>query len=39
MNFFSSINGPPTLVCSHILSDIEFQSLVHTIESNMHLYY
>ena len=37
--FFPSETGPPTLVCSNIMDDNEFQTLIKTIELNINLYY
>jgi hypothetical protein len=37
--YFYGLTGPPTLVCSNIMTDDEFKTLTGTIEQNMNLYY
>jgi len=37
--YFPGSTGPPTLVCSNIMSDSDFQILIHTIELNINSYY
>lgn len=37
--YFACSTGPPTLICSNIMDDYEFQTLINTIEQNMNLYY
>jgi len=37
--YFASSSGPPTLVCSNIMSDDEFNILINTIEQNIDSYY
>jgi len=37
--YFLASTGPPTLVCSNIMSDSDFQRLIHTIEVNINSYY
>lgn len=37
--YFAYLTGPPTLVCSNIMDDSEFQTLINTIEQNLNLYY
>ena len=37
--YFAGSTGPPTLICSNIMDDYEFQTLINTIEQNMNLYY
>jgi hypothetical protein len=31
--------GPPTLICSNLMSNIEFNKLLTIIENNLNLYY
>ena len=37
--YFAGATGPPTLICSDLMSKVEFDGLVESIESNLHLYY
>jgi len=37
--YFAGETGPPTLVCSNIMSDTEFNSLINLIEANIDFYY
>ena len=37
--YFPAITGPPTLVCSNIMNDDDFQILIREIEQNIHSYY
>jgi hypothetical protein len=37
--YFAGPTGPPTLVCSNIMNDNDFQTLIKNIEMNMKLYY
>ena len=37
--YFLGSTGPPTLVCSNILNDYDFQELINKIELNINLYY
>ena len=37
--YFPGSTGPPTLVCSNIMSDSDFQRLINTIELNINSYY
>lgn len=37
--YFAGSTGPPTLICSNIMDDYEFKTLINTIEQNMNLYY
>jgi hypothetical protein len=37
--YFAGATGPPTLICSDLMSKSEFDGLVESIESNLHLYY
>jgi hypothetical protein len=37
--YFACKTGPPTLVCSNIMNDDEFQALIKTIEANVVSYY
>ena len=37
--YFAGSTGPPTLVCSDIMSDSEFQTLINEIEKNYNSYY
>lgn len=37
--FFAYKTGPPTLICSNILNNDEFQALITTIDNNINLYY
>jgi hypothetical protein len=37
--YFAGATGPPTLVCSNIMSDDEFNALINTIEANIDSYY
>jgi hypothetical protein len=39
LEHFPSFTGPPTLVCSNIMNDYDFQTLINTIELNIHSYY
>ena len=38
-DYFPSSTGPPTLVCSNIMDNDEFHTLIKTIESNINSYY
>jgi hypothetical protein len=38
-DYFIGLTGPPTLVCSNIMNETEFQSLIDTIEKNIGSYY
>jgi len=37
--YFPSPTGPPTLVCSNIMNDSDFQTLINTVEINIKKYY
>jgi len=37
--YFFDVTGPPTLVCSNIMDETEFKTLIDTIELNMKSYY
>jgi hypothetical protein len=37
--YFPGSTGPPTLVCSNIMNDYDFQTLIHKIEQNINFYY
>ena len=37
--YFAGPTGPPTLVCSNIMNDNEFDTLINTIELNINSYY
>jgi hypothetical protein len=37
--YFMGETGPPTLICSNLMSDIDFNVLLNTIENNLNLYY
>lgn len=37
--YFPGSTGPPTLVCSNIMDDYDFQTLIKTIELNINSYY
>lgn len=37
--YFAGRTGPPTLVCSNIMDDNEFQNLINKIEQNLSKYY
>ena len=38
-DYFYGNTGPPTLICSNIMNDNEFNSLIENIEKNIPLYY
>lgn len=37
--YFAGNTGPPTLVCSNLITDSEFTDLIEKIQNNLHLYY
>lgn len=37
--YFAGDSGPPTLVCSNIMTDDEFKTLIHNININLQSYY
>ena len=37
--YFAGNTGPPTLICSNIMDNTEFNSIIRDIENNLHLYY
>ena len=37
--FFPGLTGPPTLICSNIMEDAEFNELIKTIDANIGSYY
>lgn len=37
--YFPGLTGPPTLVCSNIMDDLDFKTLIETIELNISSYY
>jgi len=37
--YFPGSTGPPTLVCSNIMNNYDFQKLIQTIEQNINSYY
>jgi hypothetical protein len=39
LKYFIGATGPPTLICSNILSDDDFNKIINTIDNNINKYY